>query len=166
MTVDNFISALIDQGWQIEIRDRLSFSSNVLQTREDSIPDSYKEFLSKVASCRNSDNNVWFLCEDDFEGKTDSAFVWNDFKLQSLESAKEDTDLIARIQDFWNKHFIILISVKNCYEYLALSLQENEKGAVVHGNEPEYEEIRKVCNSFDELMELMTGKRSNNLPLH
>jgi hypothetical protein len=153
MNVTDFISELVKHGWHVKLRDKDDFDPQVLQTRYALIPDSYMQFLGNVVYCQNSEENVWFLSEDDFEGKSDSAFAWNEFELQSLECSLGDAQLIAEIKNFWDTHIPILISVKGYYSYLAISTLKNEYGVVVEGSAPEYEEVTKLCDSFEELME-------------
>jgi Uma2 family endonuclease len=60
-----------------------------------------------VDHCANKDETAWFLCENDFNGVSDSAYRWNEFETQSLEAAEGDELWKTQILDFWRYHFPI-----------------------------------------------------------
>jgi hypothetical protein len=119
------------------------------------IPIEYKQFLENIESCINADENVWFLCIEDYLPKSEDDFRWNEFELISLESADDDAELINRIKNYWNKHFPIIMSVRGDYEYYAINV-ENKK--IVYGCEPEFEESKIVAHDFYELLEKIINK--------
>jgi hypothetical protein len=151
----NFLDALVNAGWQLKLRNNAAPQlREPFRSRYPRIPEEYLAFMKKVASCVNPANTVWFLCEADYNGESDSAFRWNEFELQSLEAADGDEELADEIKSFWSHHLPIVTSVKSAYAYLAINVSEKAFGQVVAGLEPEYEEVVKICNSFGELIKL------------
>ena len=109
---------------------------------------------------------VWFLCEDDYNQTTDSAFRWNEFEVQSLEAAGTDEHLKSRIVKFWDQHLPIALSVKSQYAFLCIVLTPQDFGAIVCGHEPEYEDVEKVCGSFRGLTALISATLKGKLESH
>ena len=153
----DFFQAAEAAGWHIRIRDEAALClKNPVQERYPRLPEEYLTFLSWVARCTNPDETAWFLCEEDYNGQSDSAFQWNEWELQSLEAAQGDDEWKNSIRAFWNTHFPIFLSVKSGYAYLAICVSETDYGAVVCGSEPEYEETQKIADSFQGLLPLLT----------
>jgi len=112
--------------------------------------------------CINPDETCWFLCGDDFNGSSDSAYCWNEIESQSIEIAEGYPEWKAEIKEFWDKHLPIMLSVKSGYAYFAVNLFDNF-GAVVYGIEPEYEETEKIANSFDDFLLRILTKEDDAL---
>src|SRR3954452_11079902 len=144
-----FLESLIQAHWKVRMREgqTLNLKRDFL-LRYPAIPAEYMEFLTHIGSCMNNDETVWFLCEDDYNQTTDSAFQWNDFEVQSLEAAGTDEHLRSRIKMFWDEHLPIALSVKSKYAFLCIVLSAQDYGAIAYGYEPEYEEVDKLCASF------------------
>jgi hypothetical protein len=153
--LNDFINWIKNNGWNITLKnnDIKNLPQNVFERYN--IPIEYKQFLENIESCINADENVWFLCIEDYLPKSEDDFRWNEFELISLESADDDTELINKIKDYWNKHFPIIMSVRGDYEYYAINV-ENKK--IVYGCEPEFEESKIVANNFYELLEKIVNK--------
>lgn len=122
--------------------------------RQSLISASYGRFLSRISSCAKADDTAWFLTDDDFRDRSDAAFAWNEFERQSLDAAEGDAEWTDQITRYWSEHLPVLLSVKSGYAYFALA----ERGEIVFGREPEYEEAEVVAANFDEfLAKLVVG---------
>ena len=120
------------------------------------VPDEYKIFLENIKLCINAEENVWFLCINDYLEDDEDSFKWNEFETISLDAADDENELANGIKNYWNKHFPIIMSVKNNYEYYAINI-ENKK--IVYGYEPEFEESKIIANNFKELLDkIMKGE--------
>src|SRR6185369_17380775 len=84
------------------------------------LPNPLVEFLSGLARCVDSSQTTWFLCQCDYEGKSDSAFRWNEWEQLSLDAARGDGGYISAICAFWDSHFPFLFSVHSGYAYHAV----------------------------------------------
>ena len=78
----------------------------------------------------------------------------NEFELLSLEAAMDDESWKSEITRWWDSYLPIVLSVENGYSFYAIDLT-NDKGAIVHGYEPEFEEVEKVANTLEEFLELI-----------
>jgi len=96
----------------------------------------------------SADDTCWLLTVQDYAGRSDSAFAWNEWELCSLDAAAEDLEWINQIKSFWDRHLPIAISVSGGYSYYALK----EDGTVVSGIEPDFEETSFVASSYAEFI--------------
>jgi hypothetical protein len=153
--INNFVNWTKNKGWNVMIENNSikNLPENIL-TRYN-IPDEYKTFLENIKICTNSEENIWFLCIDDYLEKSEGTFRWNEFEIISLEAADNDVELINEINNYWNKHLPIVFNVRGEYEYYAINI-ENKK--IVYGYEPEFEESKIVANNFKELLEKIIGE--------
>ena len=71
-----------------------------------------------------------------------------------MQSAESDEQSKQSICKFWQNNLPIIMSVKNGYEYYAVK----NDGMVVSGIEPEFEETRKVAESFEKFMEMLVNQ--------
>jgi hypothetical protein len=150
---DGLLRRLVEAGWSVKQRRTgvLKLDTGV-SSRYPSLPREYVEFLGGFDLCVNRGETAWFLSESDFNGTSGSAFKWNEFELQEAEAAQGDGRWQSEVRAFWDRHLPILISVTDGYSYLAI---ETESGHVVHGREPEYEDVVMVSSSFDEFAALV-----------
>ena len=140
-------------GWNVEPRQPAALHlPPEVNARFHRLPAEYVQFLEQVRCCVNAAETVWFLTEDDFGGTSDSAFLWNEFEVMSLEAAENDSDLAGSVTQFWYGHLPIVMSVKSGYAFLALSLTTENYGKVVIGYAPEFEDADIVCDSFQQLL--------------
>jgi hypothetical protein len=154
--INNFTNWAKNNRWNamIENNSIKNLSENILARYN--IPDEYKTFLENIKTCTNSEENIWFLCIDDYSEKSEDAFRWNEFEIISLEAAGNDVELINEIKNYWNKHLPIIFNVKGQYEYYAINV-ENKK--IVYGYEPEFEESEIVANNFGELLDKIVNNK-------
>ena len=143
-------------GWRVEPRRPVPLHlAPEVNVRFRRLPAEYIQFLEQTRCCVNAPGTAWFLTEEDFAGTSDSAFLWNEFELMSLEAAEENSDLASSITRFWELHLPIAMSTKSGYAFLALSLATEDDGKIVTGREPEFEDVEVVCSSFRELLNLL-----------
>ncbi len=124
-------------------------------------PDDIKNFIQSFNVCANKEDNIWFLSLKDYDNETESAFPWNEFENQSLESV--DEDMKNDVVEFWETHLPILMTVKSGYQYVAVGIGEQNKGEIFYGSEPEYEEAVLIAKSFSEFKEKYCEALDGNL---
>ena len=107
-----------------------------------------------VKRCVTPNEKTWFICEDEFNNSSDTDFKWNEYELLSLEAAMGDDSWKSEITAWWDRHLPIVMSVDDGYSFYAIDLT-NDKGAIVHGCEPEFEEVEKVANTLEQFFELI-----------
>lgn len=140
-----------ENGWNIEWNETQSEClADTIIKRYDNIPKQWLGFISNIKSMVSSDDTKWFLCAEDFDIQGDKAFQWNEWELISLNAAEGDMKWQNEIKKFWDNHLPIVMSVKGCYSYYAISIKD---GSIVHGLEPEFEECEIVAASFMDFME-------------
>jgi len=158
----DYLKIIEERGFLVTRRNKHKELSDNILDRYKKIPTGYLDFLNQFEVIINNDDDVWFVSIEDFNEETETDFPWNAFELMSLEAFEEDKEESERIRDFWDNHIPILMSVRE-YEYLAICLVEDKFGEIVHGIEPEFEEVSKICNNFEELMDLMKDPSKNQL---
>ena len=156
----DYLKNIETNGFTIVRRETTKELSADILKRYKTIPTEYLDFLKQFKQIINQEDTVWFNSIEDFNEELDVDFKWNAFELMSLESFEDDEEESENIRNFWNNHIPILMSVRE-YEYLAICLESDKYGEIVHGLEPEFEEISKVCDNFEQLIGLME-KASDN----
>ena len=153
--INDFVNWANNNGWNVTCENSdIKYLPNVLMERY-IIPNAYKEFLKNIKICANSEDNIWFLCIDDYLKEEENTFRWNEFEKISLGVAEENEEMINGIKEYWDKHFPIIFNVRGEYEYYAINI-ENRK--IVYGYEPMFEESKIVAKDFDELLEKIINK--------
>jgi hypothetical protein len=153
---DRLLSCLRGADWEVALYDPIQeLLPDALRVRYPAVPSSYASFLKRLARCVNHSQTVWFLCREDFEGQSGAAFTWNEWEAQGLEQAKGSSLAAQSTVSFWNDHLPFMTSVKAGYAYLALNITPRNFGAVVAGYEPALEEPEFVCDSFEDLLQLL-----------
>lgn len=157
--IKEFIKWAKMNSWDINENENnaINLCSELIE-RYKAIPYEYLEFLKKIKQCISSSEKSWFLCEDEYNSKSEIAFKWNEFEILSLEAAEDDVEWKNRIQKWWYRYFPILMSVNNGYSFYAIDT-ENEKGTVVYGCEPEFEEVNIIADTFMEFLELIIDNK-------
>jgi hypothetical protein len=150
--MEKFIKRITENNWTITVNNQ---SINLLPDeilKRYNIPNAYKNFLERIEKCINKDENKWFLCINDYMEKGEGEFRWNEYEIISIESAEDDNEWKNKIIDFWDSHFPIFMGVEGEYEYYAINIKD---GSIIKGYEPEFEEVKKVAESFEEFIELI-----------
>ena len=147
------INLLKDRDWVIEefISSNLELPKEI-EKRFLNIPNDLFYIINTFKCIVAPNDSSWFLTLLDYSGTSESAYKWNELEVESLDSAIDDTEWQQEIKDFWDNHFPFFISVKDGYSYLAIRQKD---GAVVFGEEPEFEETTKITDSFDSFMNIL-----------
>lgn len=150
--INEFMIWAVENGWIITKNpdSSLNLASGFI-SRYQETPHEYLDFLRAVKQCITPNEKAWFLCEDEYNDSSEAAFKWNAFELLSLEAAMDDEIWKAEITAWWDHYLPIVMSVDGGYSFYAIDLA-NEIGAIVRGDEPEFEEVVKVANSFEEFL--------------
>jgi SMI1 / KNR4 family (SUKH-1) len=155
MKYNDFIKELLNFNWQFESADKdisvdidNAIDGKFAKTNNDLIP-----FIKSFNTLANEEDNTWYIPLEDYlkEDETEG-FAWNEFEVESLEYAEDESQITA-IKNFWNNHLPFMMNVKNGYAYLAIVLNGEDKGKIVSGNEPEYEETVTIASSLDEFFD-------------
>lgn len=153
--INEFMIWAKENGWAIT--KNLDFNLNLggsFLSRYKELPNDYLGFLKVVKQCITPNEKTWFLCEDEYNNRSDIAFKWNEFELLSLEAAMGDDIWKSEITAWWDNYLPIVMSVNGGYSFYAIDLT-NEIGAIVRGYEPEFEEVEKVANNLEDFFELI-----------
>lgn len=154
-TLGEFVAWAKQNGWEVtEKSDPHLHLSSSIASRFKELPNEYAAFLSTVAKCITPNEATWFICEDDFNTNSDTAFKWNEFELLSLEAAAGDADWRSEITAWWDNYLPIVMSVDDGYSFYAIDLTR-DRGAIVRGAEPEFEEVDKVANTFEQFLAMI-----------
>ena len=157
----DLLTALEAKGWSIQRSDSSGpLVPPELSGRYPRLPAELVEFLQAMDSCVNADETVWFLCREDYRRTDGESFRWNEFELMCLED--NDADARDRIRRFWDLHFPIMLCVHSDYDYLAVSLDEQSYGQVVHGCGPEFEETTTIAGSFTQFLAMFRERALNH----
>ena len=150
-----FIKWAKEKNWGLIEKNESSLKLNdEITLRYKGIPNEYIEFLKIVKQLISPSEKTWFLCEDEYNDNSDIAFKWNEFELLSLEVAIDDDEWKSEITSWWNKKLPIVMSVDDGYSFYAIDLSNN-KGTIVKGDEPEFEEVEEVASNIEDFFELI-----------
>jgi hypothetical protein len=158
----NGLSALLEglqaAGWTVELKQTPSLTlPEAFRQRYPTLPQDFVEFLSGVKSCVNSTETAWLLCEDDYNGQNEgSAYRWDEFERMSVKAARDDTQWLDEIVDFWTSYLPIGQSLESGYSYLAIDVAD-AANTVVYGSSPDFDEPMEVCDSFSYLLQVLAG---------
>lgn len=153
--IKKFSDWLKAQGWNVTLNTASSLELNKnFVSRYPYLGDEYEEFLRHFKEVISGDEKTWFLCGDEYNGLSESAFKWNEFEELSLEAAEDDTEWREEIKKWWDKKLPIIMSVRAGYSFFAIDL-ENNCGNVVRGEEPEFEETEIIASSFYEFLDML-----------
>lgn len=158
ISIKEFIEWAKMNEWDIKENENDTVNlCNEVKGRYKVIPYEYFQFLSQINQCISSSEKSWFLCEGEYNGKSDIAFKWNEFEILSLEAAENDTEWKSEIQKWWDRYFPIFMSVNNGYSFYAIDMK-SEKGTIVYGCEPEFEEVDIIAHNFKEFIDMIVNK--------
>lgn len=143
----NKLERLQKVGWQVS---PVSTDAPLPAFFTDRYPWLPQECLDFIASCESvvsPDEKSWFIACGELSEESESAFAWNAWELLMLETAEGDEAWQAEISAFWDEHCPMLLSVKDsCYSHVSIRKSDL---AIVAGEEPEFEEVEKIAESFD-----------------
>lgn len=151
--IGRFIRWAKDNDWHVIESSGAPLTLPVsIVSRYGEAPEEYAAFLSAVKQCVSPKGETWFLCQDEYNGNSDSPFLWNEFESLSLEAAGDDAKWRSEITAWWDQYLPIVMSVDGGYSFYAIALTHNP-GAVVRGYEPEFEEVEEVAPTFGHFLE-------------
>lgn len=154
---------LIKAGFKVEkYTTEIELSKRLLNNYEN-LPPEYLNFLKKNKEIINETDTAWFNLNKEFNENTKNEFKWNEYELLSMEWCEGDSEELELISKFWNKHIPILLSVKDKYQFLAICLEKEKYGEIVHGIEPEFENVTKICGNFSELIDLLENEELTDI---
>jgi hypothetical protein len=168
MKYNNFIQELLKFDWQFESMNNKGEVdlNNIANGKLSNVNEDLVEFVKSFKTLANKEDNVWFLSIEDYAiANKGDGFAWNEFELDSMEYA-EDEEQKAYVSNFWRNHLPFMMSVKNGYAYVAIVINGEDKGSIVSGSEPEYEEPVKISSSLDEFFDkyILVLKNELHLP--
>jgi hypothetical protein len=146
------LESLRQRGWQVRLHDRPKLLPQEIQRRYPWLPAEIREFMEATADVISPDDKAWFVTTSDLLGRDGSAYAWNEWELDSLAAAVDDADWQGTIRAFWERHMPVMMSLKSCYAYFAVRMEDL---AVVHGEEPEYEETSDFAPSFSAFLRMV-----------
>lgn len=136
MRAEDFVEALVKLGWTREVDE----DARNMDLRELVLPKDVDLLSRGYSLLSNARDTSWFYSRADYAGASDSGFEWDFFRKNSLECALDVVQAEA-VRKFWSEHFPFAASVADGYAYLAMRLSD---GAIVFGDEPEYEASARV----------------------
>ena len=96
-----------------------------------------RDLISELEYAVSPTNKTWLLGASDFARTSESAFRWNEWELMSLSASDGHLVEIDMVRVFWDAHFPICNSVKDCYAYFSIPRVDRK---IVVGEEPEFED--------------------------
>ena len=154
LQVQRFLDHLAALGWTV-LRSSPT-APTATPTAAPGEAQGYGAFLATFTELHNADQTRWFLSAADHDGTADNAFPWHTLRDISLEAALDDAGR-QTVLNFWQQHTPIYMSVAGEYEFLAI---DRESGRIVHGIEPEFEDISVVAPNLEALFADMIAGRS------
>lgn len=149
------LAELAHSGWKVELLPHRRSLPDAVVRRYPWMPADYREVIEEANLITSPDDKAWLLTFADFSGTANCAYAWNEWERQSLEAAGDDQDWKSRIEQFWDRHFPIMMSVKSGYAYLAI---ERTSLSVVAGEDPEYEETSLVAATIPDALRLLASR--------
>ena len=146
MVIEKFENWAESSGWSI-LRETDIVDQSVFSDRYSNIPEEWIAFITQYKDIVNDTEDTWFVT---YSSDEVGDFSHDEFEKMSLEIAEDDSDWQSEIKEFWDNHFVIVMSVGNGYEYYAIDLTTYE---IVRGCEPEFEEVEVVAASFSEFID-------------
>lgn len=149
--LDDFLVLLRGAGWKVVLAGgggggELNESFRLRYPR---IPEDYRKFLRRVASCVHASGRIRFLCADYYDGAGSSPETWNEFEQLDLKAAAGDERWAAETRSFWDKHLPFLMSVRGEYAYLAFRVSGEAFGSVVDGYDIDLQGVTDVAPDFN-----------------
>lgn len=145
--------------WTLSLAGEPAPLPDAIIRRYAAIPADYLDFAGRLEKCMSRDETLWFITPAGFAESDPDKWRYNEFEILSLEAAEDDEDWQEEITAFWNCHLpVVMRTGDSSYSYYALRLSD---GAVVTGEEPEFEETEKVADSFAEFLgKIVAGQLS------
>ena len=134
-------------GWRCAFHTQKGLPEELL-ARYPWLPGDVTETLAELQEAVHPDDTLWLLTAADYRSEGDAEFAWNEWEVLSVEAASPDEAWMAEIRTFWDGHFPVALSVGDGYGYYAVT----RDGAVVFGEEPEFEDTVPFAGSYGEFI--------------
>jgi len=159
------LAALGDFGWQVEFPESgpEPFPPEV-RLRYPELPEELVSFMQGFAVCLNPLENAWLTSARDLSEP--HAFSFDEFERLSLQAAEGDSEWLESIRAFWSRHFPFAMSVGGSYQYFALVLDGEHRGAVVHGIEPEFESPDVIAAGLPDFLAQLLAAAASDAPAY
>jgi hypothetical protein len=146
--VVKLVKQLEGAGWNSKLRKpRPPKLLTKLKKRYGDLPLDFVVFLECVEDLASGNDQTFFCTETVFRKRY--KFHADTFEEMSLDAA-DDKDEEREIRDFWSTHLVVFIALASGYDYIALEKQKaGTLGPIVHGYEPEFEEVELIYPSFE-----------------
>lgn len=151
------LAALQDVGWTVKHSARPQDLPLKVVDRYQWVPREIIEVPEGLIEASSGDQKAWLLGGDDYHGRSNAAFRWDEWEQQSLVAAAFDVEWRSEISRFWDQHFPIGLSVKSGYAYFAVNMTGL---AVVVGEEPEFEDVRVIAPSALDFLAMIANRDS------
>ena len=156
-----FIDSLLQKGWLLKPlaetqEDYPSAESNRVLALIKATPLNFQAFIQSFKELSSRREDAWFLSYSDYlASNEEEGFSWNEYEQLSIQAAEEDGDdeEIAFLSEFWNSYLPFAYSIRNGYSYLAIGVSGINKGKIIYGREPMFEEFSIEADSFEELLD-------------
>ena len=156
-----FIDSLLQKGWLLKPlaetqEDYPSAESNRVLALIKATPLNFQAFIQSFKELSSRREDAWFLSYSDYLAcNEEDGFSWNEYEQLSIQAAEEDEDdeEIAFLSEFWNSYLPFAYSIRNGYSYLAIGVSGINKGKIIYGREPMFEEFSIEADSFEELLD-------------
>ena len=135
-----------EKGWKIIKSTDVFINDELLVDKTNVHLAQWLEFISNYKDIVNGSEDKCFIT---LENSNDSEWRQNDFEKMSLEASDGDDEWTAEIKSFWEKRFVIIMSVSGEYEYYAIN---TETGEIEHEYGPEFEESEIVSPTFKDFV--------------
>lgn len=120
------------------------------------LPASLTNLIMSYDLLANKNDTVWFITYELLLAEQDeNSFSWNEFEKESLNAAISQNDM-AKVSEFWSNHFCFIMSVKSGYIHISIVTKGENKGQIVWGEEPQYEDINVLAKTYDEFFSILT----------
>lgn len=164
-----FIELLLRKGWFFKApTEKLSDSSSSEDNRVINLikatPPDFQTFIQSFQELSGKGEDAWFISYSDYLSCNESGFSWNEYEKLSIQAAEEngDDEEKAFLTKFWNSYLPFAYSLKNGYSYLAIGVSGENKGKIIYGQEPVFEDFSIEADSFEELLDSFTLTLTSN----
>jgi hypothetical protein len=152
------IESLSNFGWIVEKNEigEVRLLNENFTKRYPKIPEDFNLFLNTFKTVVP---NEWstLLCIEDYNSPTyPDTFHWTFFENLSIESCDGNNLEANEITEFWDYQIPILISVKNGFAFISISVHEKSFGNIFYGFEPVFEDVEIKFNSFSQFIDSIT----------
>lgn len=153
----NTLALLLHTGWDVQLQTRPLPAPDEIRYRYKWLPNEVWGFIEETSAAVSPDGKAWIVTSADMASSNTEGFAWNQWELDTLAAAADDARWASSIRSFWDAHFPLILSVKSGYAYFAI---EQHGLSVVHGEEPEYDQISQISSSIVEFLNQLTGRSS------